>query len=173
MRPSEALPLPNYGSDSDLNPRSDDLLMIPVGGKDPNDDALDEPGPRIDKRFLIIVLISSIVLGMAFVLVHDWQVRGMQGTLLERARSASLEGKHDEYIRYFIQYLRMVPSDTEARVDLVLLMLSTAESPRRKLSVLLLLERVLRSDSDRTDVRRKAIEISMEFGRYGDAMLHL
>ena len=90
------------GSDSDLNPRSDDLLMIPVGGKDPNDDALDKPGPRIDKRFLIIVLISSVVLGMAFVLVHDWQVWGMQGILLERARSASLEGKHDESIRYFI-----------------------------------------------------------------------
>jgi len=124
---------------------------------------------RVNVRALAIVVILAALCGGGVYLLHGWQTRRHAVHFLQQARRAKEEGETQEAIDQFNRYLKLVPDDSEATAELGLLLADTAPGRR----AYELLERVLRHEPQRTDVRRELAELAVRGGRYSDARDHL
>ena len=126
-------------------------------------------------RFLLIVLVTVVLIGAGVHALHGVQADRSAGLLLERADRATEGGKDGEALNYLRRYIGLRPDDAAAAARLGVLLAEQAEDPRAHQQAFLALERALRLDPDRDDVRRKAVEVAMRPGlrRYTDAEAHL
>ncbi len=149
---------------------------------------------RINYRFLAVVLVCFVLSGAGIQALHHVQTRRSAHVHLEKARAALQEGNLPEALALFRRYLSLVPNDmdalaefgvslTERCTELIDLRrtrsLSAQEdeelrrAPGQAYGVL---ERVLRSQSDREDqvvLRRSLARAALFLRRFKDALEQL
>src|SRR5262249_26310001 len=116
---------------------------------------------------------AGAVLGAGVHLVHGFQVKRNAKVLLEEATEAEQNNQPSKALECLGLYLGLQPQDNDALARYGTLLNKVAKSPRGLMQALFALEKVLRAEPDRTDVRREAIEVSLKLGRYNDAQDHL
>jgi tetratricopeptide (TPR) repeat protein len=123
----------------------------------------------INFRFLIGLLVAIVVMGGATVGVHALQIGRESGFLLEQARRARDDKDFPLAAKRYQQYTKLVPKNFDALAEYGVL-LADHHSGRPASDAL---EKVLRVQPDRDDLRRKVVDMEMETGRYTDAEDHL
>jgi len=124
---------------------------------------------RMNWRFLGIIVVAGVALGAAVFGLHEFQVSRHARFFLDQAHRAKEEKKAGEAIGYLNRYLQLAPDDTDALAELGLLL---AER-RMDRAAYATLEKVLRSNPNRTEARRKLVEVGIRLRRYRDAKEHL
>jgi tetratricopeptide (TPR) repeat protein len=134
--------------------------------------------PTINKRFLFKLVLVAVLLAGALTAAHFVQARRIPDALLAQAERAAVAEKSDTAAHYYRQYLEFRPNDVDAQERLAALVKKRVDSMlqggrRADLSDLLLLyDKILRSDPDREVVRREALAVCLRMGRFTDAESH-
>jgi tetratricopeptide (TPR) repeat protein len=123
----------------------------------------------VNFRFLAWLLIAGIACGGAVHGLHVVQLRRQVSFLLEQARWAKEEKQFRLAVTRFYQYTSLVPGDTEALAEFGLILADLGQTE----SACVALEKVLRSQPERDDIRRRLVQVDVELGRYSDAQQHL
>ena len=126
--------------------------------------------PTINKRFLLKMLLALGLLVGTLAGVHAFQSRRIPDALRRQSARAADAGKKDAAISYLRQYLEFRPADIEAQEELAELVKSRPNSNGHDL--LLLYERILRTDPNRDAIRREALQLALALGRNTDAETH-
>jgi tetratricopeptide (TPR) repeat protein len=128
--------------------------------------------PTINKRFLLKTLLVLFALTGVLFAAHAVQARRIPAALKLQSERAADAGKYDLAVHYLRQYLEFNPEDVEALVRLAELLTKRAPTQRGKTDLLFLYDKILRIDPDRHATRREALTVSLEMGRYTDAITH-
>ena len=131
------------------------------------------------KFFAILVgAIACFLVGVHF--LHGYQVRRNASALLEKAQQAEDRQDFLEASELLNNYLGYVPNNTDmlARYGQLLDQLSTPSAGRSidfpvRVRAFLVLEKVLRLEPKREDIRRKLAKIAVDLGRFSDAEDHI
>lgn len=126
--------------------------------------------PTINKRFLLKLLLTTLALAGALVGVHTVQARRIPDALKSQADRAAEDEKPDVAVRYLRQYLEFRPDDADAQERLATLL--KARSNGDPADLLLLYDKILRTDPSRSAARREALTLSLRIGRFTDAEIH-
>ena len=102
-------------------------------------------------------------------MLHAVQAARQSDFVLERARRNKTEKRFDRALEQYDAYLHAAPKDIEARVEFALLLADSDYAPAATAQ----LERVLRSEPERNDLRRRLVELDIQRKRYSDAQEHL
>jgi tetratricopeptide (TPR) repeat protein len=126
-------------------------------------------------RFVGCLLLALLVLGTGVHFLHAFQVKRNAGSLRARAEQAQQEDDPQVAAEYYERYLGLVPGDTEALANFALMLAEDrlATSRQKRIRACDLLERVVRSDPQRDDVRRQFARLAMGLGRFADAKENL
>jgi len=124
---------------------------------------------RLNLRFVIVLLICGLAVGAGGYWLHTMQSHRHAALFLEQARQAKEDEKPQEAVGLLGRYLELAPDDTGALAELGLLLADLSQYRRAYTT----LEKVLRHDPERTDVRRRLVEVAITLRRYSDARLHL
>jgi cellulose synthase operon protein C len=129
------------------------------------------PTRKLNKRFALLSAISVVVLCTCTYFVHGYQVRKNASALMSRAEHAQEEGDLSLSADYYRRYLGFVPSDAEAlgRYGLLLSDPKFAKTKRNSYAALQILEKALRSDPGRLDLRRSVVRLSVDLGLFVSA----
>lgn len=132
---------------------------------------------RLNVKLLVFLFVGVVVLtGAAFGLWVMNTSRTLDQLKIEAQRYEE-EGETDKAIEYYDRYLRQVPEDSEAAGQYAILVADWAEEPGAPRSANQLafqeLERALRLDSSRDDIRRRLIKYTMARRRIADAIQHI
>jgi tetratricopeptide (TPR) repeat protein len=127
----------------------------------------------LNVKFVAGLLVTTAFLAGGVHLLHGAQVKRNSVALKHRAELALSEQKLDEAVIYLRRYLGFQPNDLESLTNLGLTLDKLAKSPKQLVQVFFTLDRVLRMDPDRSDIRRRLAEIAMDINRYNDAIYHL
>lgn len=132
---------------------------------------------RLNVKLLVILFVGVVVLtGAAFGLWMMNTSRTLDALKIE-AQKLEEEGETQKAIEYYGRYLRQVPEDSEAAGQYAMLVADWAEEPGapRQANQLAFqeLERALRLDSSRDDIRRRLIKYTMARRRIADAIQHI
>jgi len=132
---------------------------------------------RLNVKLLVILFVGVVVLsGAAFGLWVMNTSRTLEALKLE-AQKLEEKGDRETAIRYFGRYLRQVPDDAEAAGQYAMLLADWAEDPNAPRSANQFafqeLERALRLDASRDDIRRRLIKYTMARRRIADAIQHI
>ncbi len=127
---------------------------------------------KVNWKVLGGLVLGALLLGGAAFGVYTWQVRRAAADLLEQARRAEAEGRVEDAVDALGRYFAYFPRDTEqlARYGLLLDRLTTA---RARAQALVILEKVLRAEPQRDDLRRDYVRIALDLDRFADAKAHL
>ena len=128
---------------------------------------------HINLRFLVIVLVCWVGIGVGIHFLHQYQMRRMADALLARAENARTDGDLQATTRYISEYLALRPNDSEQIYELALIRLEEAKTVREKIAAYLMCEGILRREPYRHDIRRKTIDLAISGGRYHQALEHL
>lgn len=130
--------------------------------------------PTINKRFLLKVVVVAVLIGGAVFGVHAVQAGRIPDALRRQADRAAAENKRDAAISYLRQYLEFRPTDADAQEQLAGLLKARANNGP-SLDLLLLYEKILRTDPARHAVRREALTVALTLRprpRFTDAAAH-
>jgi cellulose synthase operon protein C len=122
--------------------------------------------------FLAGLLISPFVIAGLTHLLHHFQMVRNASSYLRQAKRAQEENGPDSKttaLSYLSRYVQLAPTDPEG---LILLGLQYADVDSFQRAVIVL-ERGLSYQPDRSDARRRLVECLMRIGRYPDASEHL
>ncbi|MEM8946908.1 MAG: tetratricopeptide repeat protein [Planctomycetota bacterium] len=127
---------------------------------------------RINYKWLIGFFVSCLVLAVTSYFVWAWQVERKAGNFIVRAEEALDEDDAVEAYRYFYQYVRLRPKDTEARIKMAncaLDVMGREEVPieKRQHAFRLINETVRRTNDP--SLRRELARMS----RPTDALVHI
>jgi cellulose synthase operon protein C len=123
---------------------------------------------------LVLAMIAAAGVSLAgMYFVHAYQVRRNAASLLERVQAAKKDGELNVAIHHLQNYVIFRPNDIDALAELAELIDQTAISFNDMRRVYFRYENVLRQDPDRTQVRRRLVEVAMRLHRYSDALEHL
>jgi tetratricopeptide (TPR) repeat protein len=128
--------------------------------------------PTINKRFLLKILLVLFAFTGVLVAAHAVQARRIPAALKLQSERAADAGKYDLAVHYLRQYLEFNPEDVDALVRLAELLTKRPPTQRSKTDLLFLYDKILRIDPDRHATRREALTVSLEMGRYTDAITH-
>ncbi|HET6575607.1 MAG TPA: tetratricopeptide repeat protein [Fimbriiglobus sp.] len=134
--------------------------------------------PTINKRFLLALVAVTLALAGGLFAAHLVQARRIPDALKGQADRAAEAGKADRAAHYLRQFLEFRPDDPDAQEQLAAILKQRAEARRKEgrrgdLSELLLLyDKVLRTDPGREAVRRDALDLCLQMRRYTDAETH-
>jgi tetratricopeptide (TPR) repeat protein len=131
------------------------------------------PRQKVNVRFFIGLIVGALLLAAVWYGVNRWQVRRHAANLLKQADLAEAQRRLDRAARYVGLYVGLVPSDNEARTRYGLLLERLADSPRGREGVLAVFEQVLIREPQRQDIRRRVAKLTVELGRFDDAVHHL
>jgi len=120
-------------------------------------------------RFLGVLALCAAVVGVCVHFLHGFQVAGNAEMFLREAEQAKAAGDRWKAIQNLQKYLGLESKDIEAEAELGMLLADVAENRHAYVR----LEKVLRSDPDRTEVRRKLVDVAIELRRFSDARVHL
>ncbi len=129
--------------------------------------------PTINKRFLLKVVLVTLLVGGSVFGLHAVQARRIPDALKRQADLAAGDGKRDAAISYLRQYLEFRPADADVQEQLAAL-LKERVGKAPSLDLLFLYEKILRTDPARHAVRREALAIALDLPRprYTDAATH-
>ncbi len=125
---------------------------------------------RVNVRLLMFLLGGCVVTAGATHGLHAFQLDRNSNALSLRAEELTRDGKDQEAIRDYQQYLSLRPRDTDSRIRMGQLLDQNAETPRQRLLVYKVFERVLRDDPTRDGIRSRQVEIKMSFRRFDEAV---
>src|SRR5262245_7438029 len=130
---------------------------------------------RLNVKLLVIVAVSAVALGGALYQLHAFQARRAATALLQLAKEAEKKGEHPKTLKYLHLYLKHVPSDTDALAAYGTTLAKVAGAPAVRTEAFFTLEKVIRRDPGRADVRRVLVELAMhpDLDRSADAEDHL
>ncbi|WP_169978972.1 tetratricopeptide repeat protein [Tautonia rosea] len=130
---------------------------------------------RPNLKFLVAVAVPLLAASAGVYALHGAQIKRSAGLLLQQADLAEQEGDLDEALSYLNRYIGLRPDDAEAAAKAGLIRADQVDDGREALQAFLVLERALRLDPSRDDVRRKAVELAMrpDLARFNDAVVHL
>ena len=124
---------------------------------------------RVNAKFILIFLIAVAFLAGAVHLLHGYQIRRNAAFFLREARQAKERKDGGTALRFYQMYLDIRANDVEVLAEYGLLLADLGQrGPAYSV-----LERTLRLDPQRTEVRRKLASVAMELGRFRDAKEHL
>ncbi|QDT62895.1 tetratricopeptide repeat protein [Calycomorphotria hydatis] len=126
---------------------------------------------RFNWKFLAILAVVVLVCAGATHAVHLMQVDRVEATLKKRAVSLE-ETDSSAALKYFNQYLLLVPDDHEVRAKVANLTIEQANSQNDYMAAFRHFEQLLRSEPERTRERRQLIELLLQLGRFKDAEYH-
>ena len=120
-------------------------------------------------RMIAILAVCGLVLGVACHWLHGVQMRRHAGFFLEQARLAKNEGRDSDALNHYRQYFDIHPEDREVLAEYGILQADLS----RYSQAFITLEKVIRDQPDRSDARRKLVDVLMAMGRYRDAAVNL
>ncbi len=123
----------------------------------------------INRRFLIGLIVGSLLFGAAVHGLHAIQINRQSRFLLDEAHRAQGEKQFEVALNRFQQYTKLAPEDMDAQAEFGLLLADRHWSQQAAIT----LEKVLRNKPERDDLRHRLVDVEMEIGRYRDAADHL
>lgn len=127
----------------------------------------------INGKGVLILLVSTVCLGILVHVVHGIQVKRNAGELLDTAQEAVDKGETKEAVKQLDQYVKLKPDDNEAQARLGLLMAKDAKDFKAKWNAYQALDKALRNDQNRHDLRMEMARIAVQIHRFPDAKEHL
>lgn len=124
---------------------------------------------RINFRFLGMLLLVVAVLGAAAFGLHRLQSARSSKIILAQARAAQEAGKTAEALRDYRKYCSLVTDDVEADVEYSKLLADVGLNQ----DAFFRFEGILRQVPDKSDVRKRLVEVALELERGLDATSHL
>jgi tetratricopeptide (TPR) repeat protein len=126
----------------------------------------------LDLRLLIISGVACLLLGGGVVTVHSWQISKTSKSMLAYALKQEEQSNWLKAAEYLDRYLRIVPSDLDARVRLTTDYAKGAETLEQKLRAVELHYSALSfgTVSDERLLRERLTELLLETGRYFEAL---
>ena len=124
---------------------------------------------KVNTRLLVVLTLSTLLLGGAVHWLHGFQVKRNAHMFLREAARAKEAQKLGEAARNYQWYVELVPNDGEVLADFGIL-LADLEAYEPAYATL---EKALRLEPNRTEVRRRLVGVAIELGRYRDAREHL
>ena len=130
---------------------------------------------KINYKFLLLLLVGTAVLTGGLFAVHYFQAQRIAKALLWQANRADEEGLTERMARYLERYREFAPQDMEeaARLAKAWAGETFAGSVRARRRAVSLLETVLRSGPERSDLRRLLVKAALEVGQLKTARDHL
>lgn len=128
--------------------------------------------PTINKRFLFKMLLALGLVAGSLAGAHALQARRIPDALKRQSVRAAEAGKKDAAISYLRQYLEFRPLDVDAQEQLAELIKARGSVSGYAFDLLLLYEKILRTDPNRHAIRREALKLSLTLGRNTDAETH-
>jgi tetratricopeptide (TPR) repeat protein len=127
---------------------------------------------RLNKKAFVCLVGVVALSGAAVYFVHGVQTRRHAHAFLDQADREEQKGRLQKAADYVARYLYYAPSDTDAlaRYGQLLVRTGNREQVAR---AFLVLEKVLRQDSARHDIRRQLVTMAMAMNRFSDAREHL
>ncbi len=138
-----------------------------------NEVAVERPFSPINYRVLIVSLIGGSLLCFGVRCLHDWQINRLADQFREWGIEARNRGDAEAAISHLQRYLSVGARDVDAIASLAFSIEETADDPASRYEALQLFEGILRERPLSTDVRRKLVDLHIEFGRYADAVQHI
>ncbi|MFG0294516.1 MAG: tetratricopeptide repeat protein, partial [Maioricimonas sp. JB045] len=123
-------------------------------------------------RVLVIALLVAGALVLGVGQLHAYQMHRHADLLLERKEEALRADETRRAARLLEQYLHFVEDDSEARAELAILSAETAGSREEQMRSVHRLERILREDESRNDVRQTLATLLMAMQQWTDAAVH-
>lgn len=128
----------------------------------------------LNLRFAALLLVIGAVLAGGVHLLHGFQMRRNAHMFLREAERARAEKKPAEAVRHYQRYLQFMPDDTAVLADYALVLSDlAAERAGVRRAAYETLERALRADPQRDDLRRRLVPLALQLGRFSDAQEHL
>jgi Flp pilus assembly protein TadD len=126
----------------------------------------------LNVRLFACLLVAVLILGIGVHFLHAFQVQHSARGLLEQASEAEEAGKYSQAADLLESYLALVPNDVDALARYGFA-LDKKQSDRDRFRALLVMEKVLRLDGSRTDVRRRLIDTAIDLKRFNDAAVEI
>ncbi len=123
----------------------------------------------LDLRRVFLLLVTLAVLGVTFYVLHNVQTQRHTQGLLAAARESKIEGHLEQAGRCYVRYLALAPHDGEAMTELGLLLREVGEPEQS----FVMLERAVKEQPQRIDLRRVLTELAIEMRCYSHARDHL
>ncbi|MDB5342793.1 MAG: domain protein putative component of TonB system [Schlesneria sp.] len=124
---------------------------------------------RLNLRRVAILMVAVIMVGGATHLLHGYQMSRIASVFLREARRAEAEHRPAEALRDLRNYIKLAPDDIEG---LALYGKQLAELGRVE-PAYMTLEKVLRNEPERADVRRTLVRLAMQLARFPEARSNL
>jgi tetratricopeptide (TPR) repeat protein len=128
---------------------------------------------RLDRRFLVRLLVVLALVAGAWYGLHAWQTSRLAPALLAAARQAREQKRLDEAESFLGAYLARRPDDQEARVQLAEVKTDLADTAPKRRAIIPLYAEVLEKEPDRHDLRRRLVKLAIGSGQYELAAEHL
>ena len=128
---------------------------------------------RLNVRLLVWLVVPTIPLAFGIFELHGLQVRRKAGTLFAQADLAEARNDHrktEECLRLFLGY---EPNNSAAVAKYGLILAKTAKTVEDRIRALQSLERAIRLDPSRRDIRRQSADIALSMSRFDTARGHL
>jgi tetratricopeptide (TPR) repeat protein len=122
----------------------------------------------VNFKAVAILTVMIAMSGVTVHFVHGYQVKRNSRELIEQASRAERDGQPTEAVQCLELYLGLIPGDIDAQARYALVLKNLAKNQQQKLRAFFVLEKVLRRDVDRDDVRRAAAELGLQFGRFDE-----
>ena len=125
--------------------------------------------PKVNLRWLAIIVFSPIVFGLLLYFLHSFQMGRNSHVFLREARRAQSEKRPQDAANYLRRYVKLAPKDAEG---LILYGFQLADLNQNE-SAFNVLDRAIQKQPDRMDVRRKLVSLCLSTRRFRDASDHL
>jgi len=124
---------------------------------------------QVNAKFILVFLVAVALLAGLVHLLHGYQIQRNGVVFLREARQAKERKDAGTAVRFYQMYLDIRSNDVEVLAEYGLFLADLSQwGPAYST-----LERVLRLDGGRVEVRRKLATVAMELGRLRDAREHL
>ncbi|PQO38060.1 tetratricopeptide repeat protein [Blastopirellula marina] len=123
----------------------------------------------LNVRLLLFLLVGLAIFGGIVHAIHEYQSSNLGTAFLRSAERAIEEKEFGTAIQDIEKYLILNTDDSEATARLGLLLASHGSQQKAFFA----LERALRMDDTRNDVRRELVDVAIRVGRFSDAKTHL
>ncbi|MCS7239290.1 MAG: tetratricopeptide repeat protein [Thermoguttaceae bacterium] len=124
---------------------------------------------QVNFRFLLIFLVVTLILAGGVHLLHGYQMRRNATLFLREAREAREAKDAGSALRFYQMYLDVRGQDVDVLAEYGLFLADIGHAG----GAYGVLERVLRTDADRTEVRHRLVDVALQIGRYRDAKEHI
>jgi tetratricopeptide (TPR) repeat protein len=138
---------------------------------------------KLDLRFLGYSLGALALLSAGWFGVHAFQMTRHGSTLLDLASQAEAQWKpdggklerekFDRALRFLGQYVKLVPTDIDARVRYGELFEKKDKLPATKVNAMAVYEQVLLRDPERVEIRRRIAKLAVDVKDFALAHTHL